>query len=303
MSSTNRHQTAQVVDFVYQIAHSWLMSSTNEAADLGDVSREPSALAVYRVRHELKLRRVTVTKNESLTPGVRSITFAGESLRDFASASFDDHVKLMLPPTGGGPLVLPTPGANGPVLPAGVSPPVRRDYTPRSFRPAAGELVIEFAIDGDGPAALWARSAKAGDEAGIGGPRGSTVVPLGYAWHLLAGDESALPAIARRLSEMPSGAQAIVLVETADPADRRKLATLARADVQWVAADRADALASALRALRLPDGIGYAWAAGEASSMRLFRDVLREAHGIQADRSRVGAYWKRGDSDHHETMD
>src|SRR6185369_9649473 len=109
--------------------------------------------------------------------------------------------------------------------------PVRRDYTPRRYDAAAGELTIEFALHGDGPAARWAAQAAPGQRATIGGPRGSFVIPLDYDWHLLVGDESAMPAIARRLEELPAGATAIVILQVRDAADRRALQTSAAASL------------------------------------------------------------------------
>ncbi len=56
---------------------------------------------VERVRHELKRRHLTVTHVEDLTPHFRRITFKDESLSDFVSASFDDHIKVFVEPTPG----------------------------------------------------------------------------------------------------------------------------------------------------------------------------------------------------------
>ena len=126
------------------------------------------------MRRELKVLRV-----ESPSPKLRSLTLGGPALAGFISASFDDHLKLLL--DGGG------------------TEPVRRDYTPRHYDAAAGELTIEFALHGDGPAATRAAQAEPGQSVAIGGPRGSLVIDLDHDWHLLVGDETALPAIARRL--------------------------------------------------------------------------------------------------------
>ncbi len=110
---------------------------------------------VQRVRHELKLRELLVHRVREVSPALRRVTFVaapGHSLHDFVSASFDDHVKLMFD--------------------AGDSEPVRRDYTPRRFDAAAGELDIEFALHGHGPASAWAAQAAPGQTVRIGGPRG-----------------------------------------------------------------------------------------------------------------------------------
>jgi len=121
---------------------------------------------VQRVRHELRRRTLSVRRVETISPHVRSVTLGGEELADFVSLSFDDHVKLFLPVADG-------------------SPPVARDYTPRHFDAVARELTIEFALHGEGPAAAWAAQARAGQSIGIGGPRGSFIVPTDLDWHLL----------------------------------------------------------------------------------------------------------------------
>jgi NADPH-dependent ferric siderophore reductase len=231
---------------------------------------------VERVRHELKRRDLTVKAVESLTPHFRRITLTGESLADFVSASFDDHVKVFVGDA-------------------------RRDYTPRSFDNAARELVIEFALHGDGPAASWAARATAGDTLAIGGPKGSLIVPPDYDWHLLAGDESALPAVARRLEELPGGATAIVIAKAADAADRRAFDSVADIALTWVATDAE--LLAAVRALKLPEGDGYAWCAGEASCMAALRRELVEVKGHPREAIRAAAYWKRGATGHHENLE
>jgi len=127
-------------------------------------------------------------------------------------------------------------------------------------------------------------------------------VPLGFDWHLLVGDETALPAIARRLEELPASTQAMVIAKTTDPADRRALHSRARLQVRWLGESVDDGLAAAVRELQLPAGEGYAWAAGEAADMAATRRVLVEHHGLRKDRVRASAYWKRGASAHHENL-
>ena len=230
---------------------------------------------VERVRHELKRRHLTVTHVEDLTPHFRRITFKDESLSDFVSASFDDHIKVFVDDA-------------------------RRDYTPRSFDNAARELVIEFALHGDGPAAEWAGRAVPGSTLDIGGPKGSMIVPLDYDWHLLVGDETAFPAVARRLEELPAGARAIVILQAADTADRRVFASAADVDLTWVETD--EQLQAAVRALALPAGEGYAWCAGEAACMAALRRELVDVKGHPGESIRAAAYWKRGTRGHHENL-
>lgn len=257
---------------------------------------------VQRVRHELKRRSLQVLRVDAISPHFRSVTFTGDALADFVSASFDDHVKFILDADG--------------------AAPVGRDYTPRRFDAAARELTIEFALHGDGPAANWAAQARAGQQATIGGPRGSFIIPLDYDWHLFVGDETALPAISRRLEELPAGVQALVLVQLDDAADRRQFTSAARLSVQWIdgtagpggeggaggaggagASGGPGALAAAVRALALPAGEGYAWCAGEAAQMAAVRRILVEEKGHDRQAIRAAAYWKQGAAAHHENLE
>jgi NADPH-dependent ferric siderophore reductase len=230
---------------------------------------------VERVRHELKRRNLTVTGVEQLTPHFRRITFTDESLSDFVSASFDDHIKVFVAAADGGE-------------------PARRDYTPRRYDNAMRELVIEFALHGEGPAAEWAAQAAPGQTLAIGGPKGSMIVPLDYDWHLLVGDETAIPAVARRLEELPAGRRAIVVLQAGDAADRRVFDSVADVDLRWVATDAE--LLAAVRALTLPPGEGYAWCAGEAACMAALRRELVDVKGHPREAIRAAAYWKRGRS-------
>lgn len=236
---------------------------------------------VQRVRHELKRRELTVASVSTLSPHFRSITFTGESLADFVSASFDDHVKFILNP--------------------GTDAMVARDYTPRRFDAAARELTVEFALHGDGPVADWAAQAAPGQQVMVGGPRGSFIIPLDYDWHLFVGDETALPAISRRLEELPAGTQALVVVQVGDAGDRRAFHSAAAVSVQWVGAGQS--LAGAVRAMTLPEGEGYAWCAGEAAAMAELRRALVEEKGHSRNAIRAAAYWKRGAIAHHENLE
>lgn len=235
---------------------------------------------VQRVRHELRSRPVQVSHIEPLGESFVSITFSGEALADFHSASFDDHVKFIFD------------------NPAGEQ--VRRDYTPRRFDAHKRELTIEFALHGDGLACNWARQAQLGQSAVIAGPRGSLIVPLDYDWHLLVGDASALPAISRRLEELPAGSRARVLVAMTKPSGQCPLPSAAQVEVTWL--DDADQLVAAVAALQLPTGEGFAWAAGEASAMKRIRTLLVEDKGHPKEAMRVAAYWRRGAAGFHEEL-
>ena len=266
--------------------------TTTDIAATGSTIPDTS-LRVERVRHVFAAHHLQLQSREVVSPGFVRITLAGADLTGFRSDGFDDHIKFLLP----------QPGQDKPSLPQMVDGrphfdgerPVARDYTPVRWDAAKGQLVLEFALHDHGPAAEWARTAQIGQWAGVAGPRGSMVIPAGFAWHWLLGDDSALPAVERRLAELPATARVTVRLKVA-AADRRPLPSAAQVDLQWV-----DDLAEAAAALPLPSEDGYIWAAGEHNDMAALRTVFKDK-GASLKRMRISAYWKRGQADHHEEL-
>lgn len=234
---------------------------------------------IQRVRHEVQRRELVVSQVQTQGDRFVTVTLQGESLRDFVSASFDDHVKLMLPDGAGGHW--------------------KRDYTPRAFDTQRGELTVEFALHGSGPFSAWAAQARPGHTLTVAGPRGSMVIPLDYDWHLLVGDDSAWPAIARRLEELPSDARVeLLLLMDALPAWPAQAVPRAARCCATPAS-----LVEALREWPLPPGEGFVWCAGEARLMATLRDVLLEEKQHPREALKVAAYWKQGATGFHERLD
>lgn len=261
-----------------------------------------NSLAVQKVQHPIKMRLLTVKRVTELSPSMRRITLTGDDLPGFHSASFDDHVKLLLPATPGERPELPALGERGLVHAEDKPRPVTRDYTPRRYNPATNELDIDFVMHHSGPATDWARAAEPGHFLGVAGPRGSFVVPTAFDWHLLIGDETGIPAIARRLEELPASAHAIVIIETVTDEAKISLTTRCTADVQWIKAG-AGALEAALRKITLPAGEGFAWAAGEYSEIKAVRQYLSEGLGLDKKRIRAASYWRQAQANTHERFD
>lgn len=261
-----------------------------------DTAAAPDVPTVRRVRHPFAARHMQLLAREVVGPGFLRLTLGGADLGGFRSDGFDDHVKLLLPAPGQERPLLPRMVDGRPHFDEGERP-VARDFTPVRWDVSQGTLVLEFALHDAGPATEWARSAAIGQWVGIAGPRGSMVVAADLPWHWLLGDASALPAMERRLAELPAGVRATVRVQLDDAADRRPLASAAQLDLQWV-----DSLPQAARALQLPPGEGYIWAAGEHGDMAALRRELLARPGADPRRMRIAAYWKRGARGHHEEL-
>ncbi|XID75763.1 siderophore-interacting protein [Alkanindiges sp. WGS2144] len=269
----------------------------------GDQTRQPRK--PYRVRHPLKIRSVTVSNIEKLSPSMLRFVFTDDDLTDFNSASFDDHVKVFFPDPQTGKLVLPQVTEQGITFPEGEQP-VMRDYTPRYFK--HNQLTIDFALHEAGPATDWAKHAKIGDVLGIGGPRGSMVIPMDFDGYILMGDETALPAIGRRLEELPRDTQVLVIAEVDCIQDQLDWNCPAETEIIWLQrlgqpAGEATLFLQALEQAPFPEGDFHVWIAAETNVARQLRKVLVEDYGINKNYIKAAGYWQLGKSDTHEVLE
>lgn len=250
------------------------------------------------------LRELEVRETFRVTPSMHRIVLGGEQLGAFESNGYavgpfrtpnaDDHVKLVIPdPTGATPTPVQVDGTLD--WPAG-SLARARDYTPRRFDAAAGRLELDFVCHPGGLAAEWATGAQVGDRILVAGPRGTTVLPTDIDWYYLVGDETALPAIARWLEELPAGTPVTAVVSVPTRADEQRLGEHLDLDLQWIHRDRTGphAVMDAARAGRWLPGQVYAWAAGEASLLRPLRRFLRHEKGVDRRHLDVAGYWRAG---------
>ena len=173
---------------------------------------------------------------------------------------------------------------------------VKRRYTIRRFWPEGGELDVDVVLHGDGPGARWGATARPGDAVEFQGPRGKLELRPAP-WHLLVGDESALPAIAAIAEALNAAAEpALAVVEVHDAAEEQPVA----ADVRWVhragtAPGGAELLEAALTGLQPPDG-ARAYLLGESRAMIALRPLV-EAAGIAHENVFVKGYWNVGRPD------
>lgn len=241
-------------------------------------------------------RPVAVRRVEQLTPRLTRITFGGASLEGLTVEDPAASVRLLLPPPGSEAPTTPTWNGNEFLLPDGSRPTIRT-FTPRSVDPEAFELDLEVVIHGGGAASAWAASAAPGDRAAISGPgRGYAIDPAAPGY-LLAGDETALPAISQLLEVLPPGIPVQVHIEVGGPDARLPLPDRSRTTVAWhdlpPGSAPGDALVTAvLSADMVPDT--RVWVAGEAAAVQRIRRHLFEDRGLARSQATVRGYWKRG---------
>jgi NADPH-dependent ferric siderophore reductase len=226
---------------------------------------------------------------EPFGAAMRRIRFVGD-LADFNSAAPDDHVKLFLPDAA-----------------MEDGKPAMRDYTPRAFDRAAGLLTIDFALHGHGaevgPATAWARVAAPGDVIQIGGPRGSTVIADDFDWYLLVGDETAIPAISRRIEELRADARIVAIVSVLQDLERPPMPSHPGLALQWSPreeeADGGATLLASLAEVTLPSGEGLVWIGAEAEAARAVRSVVTAERGHPAAWVKASGYWQAGERGAH----
>lgn len=247
---------------------------------------------VTRIRHEIRRRVLDVARVERIAPQMVRVVLTGKALEGFTSLGFDDHVKLFFPDAG---------AAAEPAAAAA------RDFTPRHHDAAQGELWIDFFLHEAGPATQWAAQARAGDTLEVGGPKGSAILATeGIDLQVMVGDETAFPAIARRLEELPAAARVLVVAEAQQPSSWPQFNSDAQCEVMWVARGESDAPAAALierlRDTDLPAQRCFVWAALESQAARAVRRHFT-GRGFSKEWIKASAYWQRGSIGKHERIE
>ncbi len=263
------------------------MSSSEPHAAPGRGRREPPAF-----------RRVAVGRVEARSPRMVRITLTGAELEGLVVEEPAASVRLLLPPPGTNEPVIPAWNGNEFLLPDGRRPTIRT-VTPRRVDGALPELDVEIVLHGGGAASQWAEAVEPGSAAAVSGPgRGYTVDPDGPGF-VLAGDETAIPAISQLLEVLPATTPVDVHIEIAHPDARLALPDHPHATVEWHDLPRdappGDAFVAAVHGVELaPDTL--VWVAGEAAAVQRVRRELFEHRGLPRAGAVVRGYWKHGRS-------
>lgn len=231
---------------------------------------------------------LVVTATERLGPTMIRVSFRSEDLGAFSSSIFTDrYVKLVFPQTDG---------------------PVVRTYTALNPSVEDGTVDIDFVIHGtEGYAGPWAAAAQPGDTLTALGPGGAYAPDPAADWHLLAGDETALPAIRAALAALPADARGYAVIDVPALGHEQPLDHPAGVEVTWLvtgghthhAAEDAEGheqpLVTAIRELKWLDGRVHAFVHGEAAvTMHGIRPYLLKERGIPKADVSISGYWRRG---------
>lgn len=288
--------------------------------------------------------RVRVSAITEITPTFRRFTFSGDELVHYGDPGFDQRIKIVFPTPTVGLDAMPTGDEDWYTkwrdMPESQRPPFRT-YTTRRVRSAIGEVDVDMvAHDVQGPASEWIERAVIGDEVLILGPSahfegvsfGIDFVPPAVTESiLLAGDETAAPAIAVILEQLPPHARGVVVLEVPHPADVHYLPTHPGFEYRVGArasAERHSYLVPAVEdaaELLAPEGRGaeveevdidhdilwevprtakggaalkraalYSWLAGEAGAIKALRRHLVSERGVDRRAVAFMGYWRLG---------
>jgi NADPH-dependent ferric siderophore reductase len=245
-------------------------------------------------------RRTTtleVRRTERLTPHMIRVVVGGEELTAFPDTPYTDrYVKILFPRPG---VRYPEPfdmGAIRAELPR-EQWPAMRTYTVRALDHAAGEMTIDFVHHGDvGLAGPWAAAARPGDVLRLAGPGGAYAPDPDADWHLMVGDESALPAIAAACERVPAGVPVVAVLEVADAAEEQELGCPGVLHTTWLHRRPGvpDQLLDAVRGLEFAPGSVHAFVHGEAGIVRGVRRHLVDERAVPRELLSVSGYWRRG---------
>ncbi|MEU5401425.1 siderophore-interacting protein [Streptomyces sp. NPDC005963] len=254
-------------------------------------------------------RTLDVLRVTDVTPAMRRITLGGPELAAhtaangypvaaFRSEGFDDEFKILLKHPDAEAVVGPTQADGLLNWPRNNPHMLSRTYTVRRWDPVAGELDVDFVQHGVGPASAWAYGVQPGERVQIAGPKSSSRHPEGVDWTLVAGDETALPAIGRWLEEWPAGARGQVFIEVGRPEHRQELPVPHGVTLTWLSRDGAEPgtttlLFDAIRKAPWWEGTVLAWAAGESLTLAPIRRWLKNEKGLSREQIDVTGYWRR----------
>lgn len=240
------------------------------------------------------LRTVEVARTENLSPLMVRVTLTGAELEGFEIPAPASSVRLLVPSEGTSELIMPEWNGNEFLLPNGDRPAIRT-FTPRRFDRELRELDLDIVIHDGGAVSGWAEQVQPGDPAAVTDPgRGYQIDPTARSF-LLAGDETAIPAISQLLEELEPGILVRVIIE-ARPRARQELPDHPEAEVTWIDPVTGEppgrALSRAVTSADLEPGTKV-WVAGEAGSLVPIRKHFKDV-GLDRSDVTIRGYWKPG---------
>lgn len=245
-------------------------------------------------------QKLIVMDTFNVTPRMQRVQFSCERVTAFTGDA-GYHVRLLLPPRGSKP-VWPSMNVDGRLTwPDGDNTLVSRVYTIRNVDMGSGLVEIDFVLhDTPGPAAAWAVQAQPGDIIGLLGPSGGKVPPADH--YIMAGDETALPAISRLLGDLPAHCRGIAFIEVQNRDEIQQIPHPENVELRWLPRGldhpgTTNLLQDAIAALPRPSAqeTYFAWVSCEFTACNSIRTHLRKNWGATKGSYLATSYWRRGE--------
>ncbi len=245
------------------------------------------------------LQEAVVVSSENVTPRMRRVKLACADVSPYVDG--DMHVRLLVPPRGRSP-VWPGLRTDGRIAwPEGEDALLARVYTIRAVDIERREVwidVLQHPAPGvRTPGADFARDALPGDKVALLGPGGGDHPRTTSIF--LAGDETALPAIARIAAEAEPGTRLRAIIEVENEAEEQPLPSRASLEVRWLHRARYPAGATTVLAdevmteIAALDAETFIWVACEKKELRSIRNFLK-ARPPSRKGKYLAWYWERG---------
>jgi NADPH-dependent ferric siderophore reductase len=242
-----------------------------------------------------------VVSAEPISPSMVRVVLGGGDLDGFTSTGHsDEYINAQFVPPGA-PYDVPFDRDHLGHVEAALQPKPRR-FTVRNWDDGTKQLTLDFVTHGDvGYAGAWAQRAQPGDRLQFKGPSGGYTPDPAAAWHLLVGDESALPAIAVSLERLSPDSRAVALVVVDGPENEQPLICAGDLDLRWVhrrtAADPETVLLEAVTAIDIAEGPVDLFVHGEAGEVRAIRRHLALDRELDIEGASISPYWRRDHTD------
>ena len=256
--------------------------------------------ATPQAEPKLQLCILHVVRTFDLTPHMRRIVLGGRGLETFdvPRNALGPYIKLLIPPKDIEP-EWPILNDEGRLIWRALDRrPIMRTYSVRHFDRHSRELHVDFVMHGDrGIASAWAARAKAGDPVGLWGPGCTTTQNID--WYLFAGDQTALPAIAFILENLPATARGEAYIEIPDESEKQAFSKPAGVDIRWLLGKgESSALQEAVKAASWPaHSRVFVWAGAECATARSIRSHMRAQRGLGRDQMHILNHWRRGQAE------
>jgi NADPH-dependent ferric siderophore reductase len=225
---------------------------------------------------------VQVLKSQSISPHMRRLALHGEALKSFPPNEESGYVKMLFTPNDSSKVVL-------------------RSFTIRAFDKQQSHLTLDIVDHGDqGVAAKWLSQCEPGDDVIVRGPGKKILADPNADWFFLAGDMTALPAIAVNLEALPDDAKGYAIIQIGAEEDKQRIRKPKDMQLHWLINNEPEDSTKLMHAIRQKpwlSGTPYPWFAGEFETMRQVRRYFRDEKAIDRKQMYISSYWKHGDTD------